>query len=243
MNIKNKTILITGGANGIGRELVKILCVNNRVLFFDKDVEHGMQVKNELLKKGNVEFYELDIGNLQNVKDVVDSIKTKKIKVDILINNAATQRIGDFVDNEFLDVVMTNLLGTMQITKEVIPMMDAGSTILNVLSVHAFITRRHKISYDVSKAGLLMFTQELALELAPKSITVNGISIGAANTSMNSDWINIPSAIESVKKKIPLGKIVEAKEVAKNIIAVIKNFSRETTGSNFIIDQGRSLRG
>ncbi|MCI8555878.1 MAG: SDR family oxidoreductase [Clostridia bacterium] len=244
MKLLKKNILITGGAGGIGSELVKKLAVRNQVIVLDKNLKSIQKFVDDIEgKKLNVKFFACDISDLTKTNQLLEDINLKYGKIDVLINNAAIQRVGDFLETEFIDVLNTNIIGTMNLTKLVVKNMISGGMVFNVLSVHAFVTRRHKISYDVSKAALLMFTKELALELAPKGITVNAISMGACKTKMNDDWLNNASAVANVKRKIPLGKIESAREVAKQIVNLLENFCNQTTGSNFVIDQGRSLRG
>lgn len=243
MILKNKNIIVTGGASGIGRELVIFLCKKqNNVIFIDKDKNCANNLLNSL-KSYSSYFFECDISDDKNLKQTISNITNKFKKIDILINNAGFQNIGEFATTEFKSVLQTNLIGTMQITQNFLPFMNNNSSILNVLSVHAFIPRCNKIAYDVSKAGLLMFTKELALEVADQNITVNSISIGACKTPMNNEWLNDKQKVQKVTQKIPMKKIPQAKEVAKNIINILQNFSDKTTGSNFVIDQGRSLKG
>lgn len=110
-----------------------------------------------------------------------------------------------------------------------------------MLSVHYSKPRKNKYHYDASKAGIAMLTQEMALELADEGITVNGISYGACNTPMNSNWINDEALVNSTIKKIPLKWIAEPEEIARFTIVILKEFSDYTTGSIFNIDGGRNL--
>ncbi|MBQ4558594.1 MAG: SDR family oxidoreductase [Clostridia bacterium] len=235
MKVKNKNILITGGANGIGLSLTKMLSKNNQVFVLDLDTS--------VKRIKNTTFVQCDISNNTEVANAISKIRNFVKNIDILINNAAIQRVGEFTTCEFRDIINTNLCGTMQVTQESLKVMPEHSNIINILSIHAYLPRKRKISYDVSKAGLLMFTKELALELADKQITVNAISIGACDTPMNNDWINDENILKSVKSKIPLGKIESAEAIAKYILIILENFAENTTGSNFIIDQGRSITG
>lgn len=110
-----------------------------------------------------------------------------------------------------------------------------------MLSVHYDKPRKNKYHYDASKAGVAMLTKEMALALIEKGITVNGISLGACNTPMNSNWINDKVKAEKKLEKIPLKWIAEPEDIANFTINVLESFSDYTTGSIFTIDGGRSL--
>ena len=86
-----------------------------------------------------------------------------------------------------------------------------------------------------------MLTKEMALELFEYNITVNAVSFGAVNTSMNLDWINNSKERERVLEKSPLKKIFEPENIAKFTFDVVNLFSNDTTGTIFNIDGGRSL--
>ena len=187
MNLKEKTVIITGGAKGIGKaialELLKEKC---RVIILDIDKNEGRKLQNDL--NDMIEFINIDISKEEQVKEANDYIMSKYKKIDILINNAAKQTENEFFKmsvKEFKEIIDTNLVGTFICSNIFGKSMKKGSKIINMLSVHYNKPRKNKYHYDASKAGIAMLTQEMAIELADKGITVNGISYGACNTPMN----------------------------------------------------------
>lgn len=243
MNLKEKTVIITGGAKGIGKaialELLKEKC---RVIILDIDKNEGRKLQNDL--NDIIEFINIDISKEEQVKEASEYIMSKYKKIDILINNAAKQTENEFFKmsvKEFREIIDTNLVGTFICSSIFGKSMKRGNKIINMLSVHYNKPRKNKYHYDASKAGIAMLTQEMALELADKGITVNGISYGACNTPMNSNWIDNEDIVNNTLNKIPLKWIAEPEEIARFTIVILKEFSDYATGSIFNIDGGRSL--
>ena len=243
MNLKEKTVIITGGAKGIGKaialELLKEKC---RVIILDIDKIEGRKLQNDL--NDMIEFINIDISKEEQVKEACDYIISKYKKIDILINNAAKQTENEFFKmsvREFREIIDTNLIGTFICSNIFGKSMRKGSKIINMLSVHYNKPRKNKYHYDASKAGIAMLTQEMALELSDKVITVNGISYGACDTPMNSNWINDNELVNKTLNKIPLKWIAKPEEIARFTKIVLQEFSDYATGSIFNIDGGRSL--
>ena len=243
MNLKEKTVIITGGAKGIGKaialELLKEKC---RVIILDIDKNEGRKLQNDL--NDMIEFINIDISKEEQVKEANDYIMSKYKKIDILINNAAKQTENEFFKmsvKEFKEIIDTNLVGTFICSNIFGKSMKKGSKIINMLSVHYNKPRKNKYHYDASEAGIAMLTQEMAIELADKGITVNGISYGACNTPMNSNWIDNKDILNNTLKKIPLKWIAEPEEIARFTVVILKEFSDYATGSIFNIDGGRNL--
>ena len=243
MNLKEKTVIITGGAKGIGKaiafELLKEKC---KVIILDIDKIEGRKLQNDL--NDMIEFINIDISKEEQVKEACDYIISKYKKIDILINNAAKQTENEFFKmsvREFREIIDTNLIGTIISSNIFGKSMRKGSKIINLLSVHYNKPRKNKYHYDASKAGIAMLTQEMALELSDKVITVNGISYGACDTPMNSNWINDNELVNKTLNKIPLKWIAKPEEIARFTKIVLQEFSDYATGSIFNIDGGRSL--
>jgi len=223
--------LVTGGADGIGLEIVKELVkLGFQVIVFDKK-----QMKENI---ENVFYHEVDINDMK----IVDSCLTNYSSLDLLVNNAAIQYVKPFADNsdlELEEVINTNLLSLMKITRRCLKLLINGSQIINISSVHSVLPRKNKLSYDVSKAGLDMFTKSLALQLAPR-VRVNSVNIGATFSPMNSIFENEELREES-KNKVPMNHIFEANEIAKVVVSLLGETYRNMTGSIIVYDGGRSL--
>ena len=244
MELYNKIAVITGGANGIGKECAnKLHKEGAKIIIADIDEKDGRKIVRDL--KNNVCFIKADVSKESDIINLKNIALKKYGKVDILINNAAKQTVNSFFKmnvEEFKSVIDTNLNGTFICSNIIGEIMPQGGKILNMLSVHYNLPRKNKYSYDASKAAVAMLTQEMALELIERGITVNAISYGACNTSMNSNWINNKEEVENVKNKIPMKWIAEPSEIAEFVKIILEKFSDYTTGSIFNIDGGRSLK-
>ena len=211
MALKEIVVIVTGGAKGIGKsiaeEFVRESC---QVIILDVDSKEGKKIQNN--SKGKIEFANVDISKEEQVKEISKYIMNKYGSIDILINNAAKQTENKFFEmsvKEFREIIDTNLIGTFICSNIFGKSMRKGSKIINMLSVHYNKPRKNKYHYDASKAGIAMLTQEMALELSDKGITVNGISYGACDTPMNSNWINDNELVnKTLNKTVPTPAIV-----------------------------------
>lgn len=243
LKLNNKVIVVTGCSNGIGKSCVlELINSGAKVYGIDVDVENGIKLQNSI--KNNFVFINADVSNeieIENVRKII--LKSEK-NIDVLINNAARQTISSFFETkieDFRNVIETNLIGTFICSSILGKEIINGGKILNMLSVHSILVRKGKYAYDASKAGIEMLTKEMALELNDRNISVIGISYGACNTMMNSDWINDINKRKETIEKIPMKWIAEPEEIAKFVLNIIENFSDFTTGTIFTIDGGRSL--
>lgn len=230
-----KNILITGGSNGIGKSCVeKYLNNGDRVFILD--------IEDSSFENNNLYFYKCNIGKYEEVKKCFEDINNKCENIDVIINCAGIQIIDKFENydyDSYLKVFNTNYFGTCNVIHSFLPLLKEGSTILNILSVHSFKPRMNKYAYDSSKASNEMLTKELALEFASKNITVNALSFGAVNTNMNKEWTKEEK--EATLNKVPLKIIFEPDQIANFAFNIVRDYSKYTTGSVFIIDGGRSL--
>lgn len=232
-----KTLLITGGSSGIGQEIAR-LALDKHMHVIILDIQEP---------KMNSEFlthYPCDLSKINEIDSVLNQIMNKQIKIDYLVNNAAIQHVKPF---ELLDmdewdhVFNVNLKAAVYLTHQLSKQMIDGDSILNISSVHGEKPRENKYAYDASKAALNMFSKEAALILAKKGIRVNVLSLGATKTPMNDNFRDKKMYEEAVKK-IPLGEVADAKEVAKFALYLLIEVNY-ATGSIFTFDGGRSLVG
>ena len=252
-----KNVLVTGGNDGIGRALAeKFLLEGCRVFVLDRRIDHWLSAKNSpggdvcgnpgeaLSPPPAPDCYACDIRDAESLKACFRKIRGSCGKLDILVNAAGIQIVEKFADYDaarWKTILDTNYFGTCNVISESLPLFSRGGTILNLLSVHSSRPRLGKIAYDCSKSALEMLTKELALELAPRGITVNGLSFGAVETRMNAEWDEHPEQREEAKKKVPLGLIFRPGDIARFGYCICTELAPYTTGSIFVVDGGRSL--
>lgn len=208
-----KTVLITGGSRGIGKCIAENLAKEgyNIVLNYNKSEKQAKQIQKELQEQGkNIEIYKADISKREEVKKMIKFTLNKFKNIDILINNAGIaklQMFNDITDEDWNEMINTNLNSVFYCTQEVLPNMlhNKNGCIINISSIWGLVGASCEVAYSVSKAGIDGMTKALAKELGLSNIRVNSIAPGVIDTEMNS---NLDNAIkEEIKNETPLNKI------------------------------------
>ena len=236
LNFKNKTILITGGTNGIGKQLVtdflklkgKVICTTTK-----------LKKRNN---KKNLSFEYLDFNNQISKRNFFNKIRKIK-KIDILINNAGINKINSIDNIELEDwkkINNVNVEGPLFLTKEVSKIMlkkKNSGKIVNISSIFGVVSRKERSMYSTSKSALLGLTRASALDLSRRNILVNSVSPGFVSTSLTRKILG-KKGMQSIKKEIPLGRLATTKEISNLIIFLCSDYNTYITGQNFIIDGG-----
>ena len=208
-----KTVLVTGGSRGIGKCIVENLAKDgfNVVLNYNKSVKQAKEIQKQLSEQGiNIEIYKADVSKREDVKKLVKFTLNKFKNIDILINNAGIaklQMFNDITDEDWNEMLNTNLNSVFYTTQEVLPNMihNKNGCVINISSIWGVVGASCEVAYSVSKAGINGMTKSLAKELGLSNIRVNAIAPGVIDTEMNS---NLDNAIkEQIKNDTPLNKI------------------------------------
>jgi len=222
MNLKNKTVLITGSSIGIGRELAyKFASEKCKIIVtYYKDKENAYEVKTECLKLGAKEVFlmKLNIMDNQNIKKIVNEIIKKYGKISILINNAGVinwKPLSKQTDKDIETQLRTNLEGLIKLTRELSPYIT--QMIINMGSASSLKGDNKMITYSASKWGVKGFTQALANEL--KDIKIHNFVSGGVATRMKNFQGIPPEKIAEVivnfaeeKYKLPSGSDINARD-------------------------------
>ncbi len=247
MDLTNKVALVTGGAVGIGKEIVKALAkAKARVIInYNKSVNEANILKSSLQEEGlDVEIIQANIASFKESQNLVDEIITKYQTIDILVNNAGITKDNLIVrmsEEEFDLVLDTNLKGAWNCSKHVAKYMtkQRSGKIINITSVVALHGNIGQSNYCSAKAGLIGLTKALARELAKRNICVNAVAPGFIETKMTE---NLPSnLVEEVIKSIPLNRSGKADEVASLVLFLASNLSDYITGQVINVDGGMGM--
>jgi NAD(P)-dependent dehydrogenase (short-subunit alcohol dehydrogenase family) len=225
-----KKAVITGCADGIGFSIAQELINNGYEVY-------GFDIKNQR-ESQKMSFYLLDINDDAKLFDFVSHLPN----IDLLVNNAARQIEKPFKDNTLdeIDAVLnTNLNALIKLTNLMLNKLNEESVIINIGSIHSELPRLNKLTYDVSKAGLDMFTKGLALELSPKTRVI-GLNIGATMTPMNESFKN-ESIMTHAESKVPMKHIFLPQEIAQVVSQLLAPTFKYMTGVIIVYDGGRSL--
>ena len=234
--MKKRNIFISGASRGIGKSMAKHFAKSNfnvvgtsRNNFkFDEDLENLFPLK-------------LDVTSRNDVKDCFDELKSKNLLPDILINNAgitADQLFLRMSDNDWDNVINTNLTGTFNLTKIFLKNMikNKFGRIINISSISGLMGNPGQVNYSSSKAALNGFTKSLAKEVGSRSITVNCVAPGFIDTDMTS-YIGENERNE-ILKKIPLNKFGSPEDISKLVMFLMSDEASYITGQTISIDGG-----
>jgi len=244
-SLNGKIALVTGAAAGIGKATAVLLAKHGAtVILSDVNTEQGLDVAESIKKSGaHAEFMELDVGNKEQIKEVISAIVSQYGKLDIAVNNAGIG--GDLaplhlVTQEHWDRMMAiNLSGQFYCLQAEITAMlkNGGGSIVNVASLAGLIGVPNGSPYSASKHGLIALTKSAAKEYAGYNIRVNAVCPGFIETNL---LHNIPrEALEFNKKFIvPMKRLGEAEEVAQTIAYLLSDAASYVTGTSITIDGG-----
>jgi NAD(P)-dependent dehydrogenase (short-subunit alcohol dehydrogenase family) len=222
----NKVAIITGASRGIGRAIAKklyeaggsvALCARSPIQDFPQ--ERALAVT-------------MDIRDQKSVDAGIRRIADRFGKIDIVVNNAGISGVTPIEASDtasWLDIIQTNIVGTYYVTRAATPYMPNGGRIVMMSSVLGKFGVPNYTAYCTAKTGLIGFTRALALELAPRKITVNALCPGWTDTEMAragmrdiaaSAGITVEEFKQQAMSRVPLGEMVEPEEVA-NLVAFL----------------------
>lgn len=237
MQIKNKNILITGGANGIGFLLLKKLVQKGaNVIVLDNDQSQLKQINKKFKDyKNKLYFFNCDISNKKSVSLTIKKVFKLIKNIDVLVNNAAILQDSLLISifkgkikklslDNWHKVINTNLNGTFYVTREIVEKMVINRTsglIINVSSVSSY-GNSGQSAYASSKAALNSLTVTWSQELQNFDIRVAGLSPGITDTDMPKRSLT-DTLLENWKQKIPLKRFAKVNEMIKGFIFIIEN--------------------
>ena len=244
MSEEKKVALITGATRGIGREIALTLAEEgyNIALNYRKANEELEKLRKEIEEKG-VKCLAVcgDVSNFEEIEKFVKEIISEFGRIDVLVNNAGITKdllLMRMKKEDFESVVDVNLVGTFNVTKNVISyMMKARSgRIVNISSVVGISGNAGQTNYSASKAGIIGFTKSLAKEVASRNINVNAVAPGFIETNMTE--VLKEEIKEEIAKSIPLKRMGKAKDVANLVKFLVSEDSSYITGQVINVDGG-----
>ena len=244
MKLKNKVALVTGSSRGIGKAIALDLANEGAHV-----IVHGPQESKEL----NSSFEQVNALNSRSIKiaaelsdsyaiaGIFETIKKTFGRLDILVNNAATQNPSHFLDMEEKDwdhVLAVNLKAPFLCGQHAGRIMRENGLgkIINISSVHAYDVRRNYAHYSSSKGGLETLTKCMALELAEYNIQVNSLVVGAIATNLTP-----ASRCEKLLTAIPAGRVGKEREIAHLVTFLGSDACDYLTGTSITVDGGLTL--
>jgi NAD(P)-dependent dehydrogenase (short-subunit alcohol dehydrogenase family) len=244
MKLKNKIALVTGSSRGIGKAIAVNLASEGAQV-----IVHGPQESEELdssfgqVKALNNDSIKIaaDLSDPIAIAGIFEILKHMFGRLDILVNNAATQNPGHFLDLKEEDwdyVLSVNLKAPFLCGQHAGRLMreTGAGKIINISSVHAYDVRRNYAHYSSSKGGLETLTRCMALELAEYNIQVNSLVVGAVATDLTP-----ANRSEKLLAAIPAGRIGRDEEIARLVAFLGSDACDYLTGTSITVDGGLTL--
>jgi len=245
IDLKNRKAVVTGSAQGIGMAIAeRLLDSGASVSLWDRDKYLLKKTSNSLSSKGNVETLEMDVSDLNSVRNAAKKTKEMLGKIEILVCNAGiagpTAKIWEYPPEEWQKVIDIDLTGVFNCLHIVCPIMIEQNygRILNVSSIAGKEGNPNAAPYSAAKAGVIALTKSLGKELSRYNIAVNCITPAAAKTRIF-DQIS-EEHINYMLSKIPRNRFLKVEEVASMVAWLCSEENSFTTGGVFDLSGGRA---
>jgi 3-oxoacyl-[acyl-carrier protein] reductase len=243
MRLKNKVALITGGAQGIGRQICLTFASEGAdIVIGDVNLPQARKTKQEIEAVGRIAIAEeLDVTDYSKVQNTINKILDKFKKIDILVNNAGITQdnlILRMTQAQWEAVIKVNLTGAFNCIKAVSRAMlkQRAGKIINIASIIGLIGNVGQANYSASKAGIIALTKTIAKELASRNINVNAVAPGFIQTQMTERLSEETKA--GMLGRIPLGRFGNPLDVASVCLFLASQEANYITGQTIIVDGG-----
>jgi NAD(P)-dependent dehydrogenase (short-subunit alcohol dehydrogenase family) len=248
MDLLNKVCIVTGGAKGIGRNIVEAFCEEGASLcIWDLDIKPlnalgKTLIKNNNILKNKIIIQKVDVTNSYEIRKAIITILQKFGTIHILVNNVGLYTVDDITkedEKNWNKIIDTNLKSVFLCIKEVLPTMieNRYGKIVNISSISG---KKESIfaspSYCASKAGIIGLTRCVAAQIAKYSINANCVAPAITDTDIISILGN--SKIESALKSIPLGRIGKPEDITNAVLFLVKDSSNFITGETINVNGG-----
>lgn len=242
---ESKVAVVTGATSGIGEAVARRLGNDGyAVAVTGRNESRGREIAGEMVGSGGkAQFFELDVSSPQSVNDCVSRILATWGRADALVNCAgiypvSPKRLEDVEEEQWSEVIDTNLTGTYRVTKPLLPhLVDSRGSIVNISSIGGMQSNAPNSSwaYSVSKAGVIQLSNMLA-KCYGSSVRVNCVCPGVVDTPIfiNRDFSRYDS-------QIPLGRVARPEEVASAVSFLVSGEASYVNGAVLTVDGGQSL--
>ncbi len=249
MSLKDKVVLVTGGAAGIGLATAGCFAEEGaQVIICDVNSQAGQEAIKTLGPQSS--FYEVDVTDRQAVQNWVDAVAGKYGRIDVLVNNAGILRdsqlvkfregsvVGQMAEEDFDKVIAVNLKGVFNCTQAVVPVMikNGGGVILNATSVVGLYGNFGQTNYVATKAGVIGMTRVWARELGRYNIRVNAVAPGFIATEMVASMPE--KVLDGMKGHTPLGRLGQPGDIANAYVFLASDKASFITGAVLSVDGG-----
>jgi len=247
--LKDKVAIVTGGSRGIGQSIAEVFAREGATVVICGRKQNTLDEVAAGMKglAGRVVPLACHVGKLEELQRLVDTTARDFGRIDILVNNAATNIAQgpaiEMDDGQFDKMVDVNLKSTYRLTRLVAPgMCQRGSgSIINIASIAGLRPQYHGLLYSMTKAALIMMTQSYAVELGPKGVRVNAIAPGLVQTVLSEYYWKDETRLQQLMAHQPIRHLGQPPEIAEVALMLASDASSYLTGQTIVVDGGRLL--
>ena len=251
--MKGKVAIVTGAGGGVGRTIAKRLASEGcKVVLVGRNRARLQKAATEAGDKKNTLSVTADITKEAEVLSAIEQTLSSFDRIDILVNNAGTINdpvpFHEMTDDQWNELVDTNLIGTFRMTKAAIPVMmknkGGGGSIVNVSSVLGVraIPSVPLSVYGVTKAGVIMLTRSIAVEYGQNGIRCNCICPSTIKSSIIEPYLQDENAKKVLESTFPLRRIGESEDIAGAVAYLCSDDAKWVTGTVMMVDGGVSAK-
>lgn len=240
LGLRGKVVVVTGGAQGIGRRIAEdFLSEGSFVCILDVKEDLLSQLKSNL--GANVDTYLCDVSRYSQVEDIFNKIIDKQGKIDILVNNAGITKDSLLLrlkEQDWDKVISVNLKSVYNCSRTVLKYMLKArqGRIINISSIIGIGGNAGQTNYSASKAGIIGFTKSLAKEVGARGITVNAVAPGYIKTSLTE--VLSQEVKERMLSQISLRRLGQPEDVSGVVLFLASNLASYITGQVIVVDGG-----
>jgi NAD(P)-dependent dehydrogenase (short-subunit alcohol dehydrogenase family) len=244
--LKDKVAIVTGASRGIGQAIAEAFVREGaKVVICGRKQETLDEVAKEIGR--GVKPVVCHVGKSDQIQNLVDTTTREFGRIDILVNNAATNIAQEFCldvdETKFDKMVEINLKSAFRLIRGVAPgMCERGSgSIINVSSISGLRPQYYGLLYSMTKAALIMMTKSYALELGPKGVRVNGIAPGLIQTVLSEYYWKDAERTDKIIKQQPIQHLGQPSEIAEVAVLLAGDGGSYLTGQTIVVDGGSTL--
>ena len=251
MKVKDKVVVITGGASGIGTASAKLFGTHRaKVVVSDLVLESAQSIADEIENEGGEAFaFAANVANHEEVKNLITQTVDRFGRIDVLVNNAGIgpsqmMRTAESTLEDWDRVIAVNQSGVFYGMKYALQQMmeQGGGNIVNVASLAGLKASSHNISYAASKFAVVGMTKSAALEYAKKNIRINAVCPSYTHSKLLDQLFAFKEGMdELLLSQVPMGRFGEAAEIAETIVWLASENTTYITGQTITVDGGTSL--
>jgi 3-oxoacyl-[acyl-carrier protein] reductase len=245
LRLQGKAAIVTGAGRGIGKAIArKFLQEGAEVLICDLDPGRVEDARGELAALGAVHGEVANVASREEVEELVGRARREFGRIDVLVNNAGIalyERFLEITDKDWNDTLAVNLTGVFLCSQVVArEMKERGSgAIVNMASTNGILGEPGLAPYNASKAGVVLLSKTMAIELAPHNIRVNSVCPGFILTDLALEGGMSEEEIRAYTSKIPLNRYGRVEEVANAFAFLASDEASFITGTELVVDGGQ----